>query len=198
MHTVNTSSCKVKFRSDSLSSAVCTRVCVREIYLRFTLFQYICNISLTYHFIFWSLFLVNVFREQFKFRFLGKWRVIVPVDRWIIWKYSDLGIESKSSKGSGTGISARNSSRFFCIECQPMRRIRSYSFSGGRNERRLISYWTIKGATGGGVNGRRQGEVAKGAGRAKDEGRGCESRAKKKKKEKVLSRATTKDFLNLV
>lgn len=37
-----------------------------------------------------------------------------------------------------------------------------------------------------------------GTGRAKDEGRGCERRAKKKKKEKVLSRATTKDFLNLV
>lgn len=44
-----------------------------------------------------------------------------------------------------------------------MRRIHSYSFSGGRNERRLISYWTIKGATGGGVSGRRQGRAAKGS-----------------------------------
>lgn len=63
----------------------------------------------------------------------------------------------KNPKGSDMGISARNSSCFFYIECQPMRRIRSYSFSDGRNERRLISYWTIKGATGGGVSGRRQG-----------------------------------------
>jgi len=65
MHTVvNASSCEVKFRSDSLST-VCTRVYVREIYLRFTLFQYICDISLKYHFILFLL-VVNVFREQFK------------------------------------------------------------------------------------------------------------------------------------
>lgn len=37
-----------------------------------------------------------------------------------------------------------------------MRRTRSYFFSGGRNEYRLISHWTIKGTTGGGVSGRRQ------------------------------------------
>lgn len=67
-----------------------------------------------------------------------------------------------------------------------MRRIPSYSFSGGRNERRLISYWTIKGATGGGgVSGREQGG---GQGRARatveDEERGYERGDKKK----VLSR----------
>lgn len=82
------------------------------------------------------------------------------------------------------GISARNSNRFFCIEYQPMRRIRSYSFSGDRNERRLISYWTIKGATGGGVSGRRREDSKGRARRAKDEGRECESRAKKKRRKK--------------
>lgn len=80
----------------------------------------------------------------------------VPVDRCYS-KIDEFGhyIDEKNPKGMG--ISARNSSCFFCIECQPMRRIHSYSFSDGRNERRLISYWTIKGATGGGVSGRRRG-----------------------------------------
>jgi len=84
----------------------------------------------------------------------------------------------------GLGISVRNSNRFFCIECQPMRQIRSYSFSGDRNERRLISYWTIKGATGGDVSGKRQEDSKGRTGRTKDEGREYESRAKKKRRKK--------------
>jgi len=45
-------------------------------------------------------------------------------------------------------------------------------FSSSRNVRRLISYWTIKNATGGGVSGRKRGETVKGAGdRVEDEKR---------------------------
>lgn len=79
------------------------------------------------------------------------------------------------------GISVRNSSRFFCIECQPMRRIRSYSFSDGRNERRLISYWTIKGATGGGVSGKKRGEgQRRGPGERKMKEEGAKGERRKK------------------
>lgn len=66
MHTVVTNSCKVKFRSDSLST-IYTRVSVREIYLRFTLLLiYIYMIFLQkYHFTL-LLFVENTYILQFK------------------------------------------------------------------------------------------------------------------------------------
>lgn len=78
-------------------------------------------------------------------------------------------------------FSARNSTCFFCIEC--------HSQWGGFvpalflpvvTNGRLISYWTIKDATGGGGRGR--GGRRREAGRAEDEKEGREAKAKKKKK----------------
>ena len=192
MHTVvNASSSKVKFRSDSLST-VYTRVCVREIYLRFTLiymwyFSKIFYFSLFVENIFYNLNPILVYVDEIK----------LCIDRSLIsLKNNRIRAlhRQKPQKAMRLGISARNSNRFFCIECQPMRQIRSYSFSGDRNERRLISYWTIKGATRD-VSGKRQEDSKGRTRRVKDEGR---EQSEEKKKEKVLSRATTKDFLNLV
>lgn len=62
-----------------------------------------------------------------------------------------------------------------------MRRISPYSFiAGGRNERRLISYWTVKGATGGGgASGRGQGGGRHDKRKMEDEKRGRQEIKKK-------------------